>query len=150
MQGDTVRKTVSSLTRPLGHPSPHRARAACLAVLATVAGLLAAPAALASPVPARAASQAAARAAAPALEDAQTLAAEQARRTGKPVTVSSLTTPTSVTHALPDGRFELTTSAAPVRAWAGAGWHALDAALRRNRDGTWSPTLAPSAVTVSG
>jgi hypothetical protein len=85
-----------------------------------------------------------------ATEQVQNLAASQALRTGRPVTVGALTTPDSVTQALPDGLFRLTASSQPVRAWTRHGWQSLDADLRREADGTWSPALASSPVTVSG
>jgi hypothetical protein len=61
-----------------------------------------------------------------------------------------MTTPTSQTQALPDGQFKLTTSMEPVRTWTPAGWQPLNPALRRNSDGTWSPAVSSSPVTVSG
>jgi hypothetical protein len=126
-----------------------RSAGACLATaLAAVTTALAAPPAVAAPASAPAAS-AVARGSHP-VADAQTLASEQARRTGKPVTVSTLTTSTSMTQALPSGGFKLTTSAAPVRAWTRSGWRALDATLRRDSDGGYSPAVAESPVTISG
>jgi hypothetical protein len=127
---------------------PRRPRLVMLAVLPTLAGLLAvSPASAAQPAaahkPARSPETVAAG-------DAQTLAAQQARRTGKPVTVTSLTTPTSVTQALPDGLFRLTTSSTPVRAWTGREWQALDATLRRDSGGRWSAAVAAEPVSVSG
>lgn len=124
------------------------AAAALLAAAVSGAALPAAPAAQAAPTAAQA--RAASAGSRPPAADAETLAAQQARRTGKPVTVTSLITPTSTTQALPDGQFKLTTTARPVRAWTRSGWQPLNAALRRNHDGTWSPAVTSSPVAVSG
>jgi hypothetical protein len=134
--------------------SPRRSKSPAILITAAAgAALLAMPAGTAVAAPAAsimpAAAQAAAGASRPAA-DAPTLAADQARRTGKPVVIPSLTTPTSTTQALPNGQFEMTTSARPVRTWAGGAWRNLDATLRRNSDGTWSPAVPASPVTISG
>jgi hypothetical protein len=113
------------------------------------AALLAVPAGAAAAAPAtpRAGAQASRPA---AVADPETLAADQARSTGKPVVVPTLTTPTSVTSALPDGQFEMTTTTQPVRTWSHGTWHTLDATLARSSDGTWSPKVSTEAVSISG
>lgn len=71
-------------------------------------------------------------------------AQRQARSTGKRVEVTALRGATSTTHALPDGTFELTAHAAPVRAKVGGGWKAIDTSLERTADGwTSKATVAP-------
>jgi hypothetical protein len=52
---------------------------------------------------------------APAPAGSEQAASDQARATGKPVTVDSLTTETSVTTAQPDGTFQAKISSSPVR-----------------------------------
>ena len=74
----------------------------------------------------------------------------QARSSGRPVTASALTTPTSVTVARPDGKFALTESAVPVRAQRGGRWLNLNPELRRNANGTISPAVTSSALALSG
>jgi hypothetical protein len=123
---------------------------ACLTTMVTGAAILVMPAVIAPGAHAATSAHAAPRAAAAVAADAQTAASEQARRTGKPVTVASLTTATSTTQAMPDGLFALTTSAEPVRARVGGQWRALDATLRPGPGGTWSPEVSSSPVSVSG
>jgi hypothetical protein len=90
----------------------------------------------------------------PARPPAAALSAGQAqaraRSTGRPVTVSALTTPTSVTTANPGGTFTLTETAQPVRAWRGGAWARLDPALHPNRDGTISPAVTTDRLALSG
>ena len=74
----------------------------------------------------------------------------QARSSGRAVTASALTTPTSVTVARPDGKFALTESAMPVRAQRGGRWMNLNPDLRRNTNGTISPAATSSALALSG
>ena len=73
----------------------------------------------------------------------------QARSSGRPVTASALTTPTSVTVARPDGKFALTESAMPVRALRGGRWLSLNPDLRRTANGTISPAVTTSALALS-
>jgi hypothetical protein len=77
-------------------------------------------------------------------------ASARARTTGKAVEVSSLTTETSLTTANPNGSLTLTESAAPVRVRENGAWVGLDATLKANRDGTFSPAATPSDVVLSG
>ena len=74
----------------------------------------------------------------------------QARRTGKAVDVPGSTTETQVVTALPAGRLRVTTSLVPVRKYASGQWRDLDATLRRNADGSISPTLSTSELRLSG
>ena len=76
-----------------------------------------------------------------------TLSAATARAaaTGDPVVVDALTTPTSLTKAMPDGSMQLEQSSVPVRVQQGGSWVPVNTGLVR--DGDWfSP--AASAVPV--
>jgi hypothetical protein len=73
-----------------------------------------------------------------------------AERTGRRVRVSALTTPTSATSVSPDGRFTVTESLTPVRAWRGGRWVPLNAALHVSRDGTVSPAATTTRLVLSG
>ncbi|MFE6870742.1 ricin-type beta-trefoil lectin domain protein [Kitasatospora sp. NPDC057692] len=77
-------------------------------------------------------------------------ARQKAKSTGKPVTVDELTTETSLTVAQPDGKLSLTSNLLPVRVKQAGGWADIDTGLVRNADGSYSPKVAPSEVTVSG
>jgi hypothetical protein len=77
-------------------------------------------------------------------------ASVQAARTRKPVPVTAATTPASTLTANPDGTFTITQSAAPVRARTHGAWHALNADLVRNTNGTWSPAVSTQPLTLSG
>lgn len=63
----------------------------------------------------------------------------QARSSGRPVTASALTTPTSVTIARPDGKFALTESAMPVRARRNGRWLSLNPDLHRSLTAPFRP-----------
>ncbi|MDQ4213728.1 LamG-like jellyroll fold domain-containing protein [Microbacterium sp. ASV81] len=72
-------------------------------------------------------------------------ASARAAATGEPVVVDALTTPTSLTKALPGGAMQLELSSRPVRVQQGGGWVPVNLTLQR--DGDWfSP--AASAVPV--
>ena len=60
-----------------------------------------------------------------------------------------MTTQTSETVALPDGRFEMTSSVLPVRVRQDGRWVPVSATLRRTADGWYSPAATPSAVELS-
>ncbi|MER6102545.1 FG-GAP-like repeat-containing protein [Streptomyces sp. NPDC001832] len=75
-------------------------------------------------------------------------AQRQAVRTGKRVEVTALRDATSTTFALPDGSFELTASAAPIRAKVGGVWKSLDTTLARTDRG-WEPKAASDPVVFS-
>jgi hypothetical protein len=74
----------------------------------------------------------------------------KAKATGKAVPVPSQTTATSATVALPDGKFAMTTSVMPVRVRLHGTWVPVNATLRRNADGTYSPAATPSGLVLSG
>ncbi|MFF7360751.1 FG-GAP-like repeat-containing protein [Streptomyces sp. NPDC008125] len=75
-------------------------------------------------------------------------AQKQAVRTGKRVEVTALRNATSTTFALPNGSFELTASAAPVRAEVDGAWKPLDSTLARTKNG-WAPRVASDPVVFS-
>jgi Concanavalin A-like lectin/glucanases superfamily len=77
-------------------------------------------------------------------------AVTQARRTGKPAQVTSLTTPTSEVLAQPDGKLELISNALPVRVRSHGSWVALSTSLRRQHDGSWTAPLTTDPVRISG
>jgi hypothetical protein len=80
--------------------------------------------------------------------DAQALA--QAKATGKPVPVPSLTSQTSEVLAQPDGRFELISNTMPVRVQVNGAWQPVSTVLRPSANGTWSAPLTAAPVTFSG
>jgi len=88
--------------------------------------------------------------AAPRADTARRKALAQAHSTGKPVPVTSDTTPFSTLTAEPNGKLLLTDSVAPQRAKVDGTWKPLDAALAQNTDGTWSPKLSTELLAVSG
>ncbi|WNM29650.1 LamG-like jellyroll fold domain-containing protein [Streptomyces sp. Li-HN-5-11] len=78
-------------------------------------------------------------------------AGAQARATGKPVVVSSLTTPTTQVRALPDGRFGMAANPLPVRTKQSGRWVPVDLTLARRADGGWAPkATAYGSVSFSG
>jgi hypothetical protein len=121
-----------------------------LAGLATLAAAVTVPAvpASAAPAPAGAAAKAAATHGKALLTQAQALT--QARQTGKAVQVTGATTGSSTLTANPDGTFTLTETNMPVRAEVNGAWEPLDATLHRNADGTVSPAVSASPLTLSG
>jgi hypothetical protein len=132
-----------------------RIRTACLlAASSLICGLAAAPPALAAaghPVGAAAATAKVAPAgAASRAHQSEQQAVAQAHRTGKPVPVNVLTTPTSTTTANPDGTLTVTESLVPVRTWTHGAWRNLSASLVRNPDGTWSPATSTYPLALSG
>lgn len=83
--------------------------------------------------------------------DIRAAALAQAKATGSPVTISSLTTADSMTVADPDGSFTTTTSAFPTRMTSASGaWENIDPTLRRLPDGTLTTTATPDVLTLSG
>jgi hypothetical protein len=127
-----------------------RIRAACLlATGSLLCGLAAAPPALAAAShPATAMNPQTGAASRTYQTERQAVA--QARRTGKPVPVTALTTPTSMTTANPDGTLAVTESGGPVRTRVNGTWRDLDASLIRNPDGTWSPAVSANPLALSG
>lgn len=83
-------------------------------------------------------------------EQEATQALRKAKKTGKSVPVSTLTTPTSATVANPRGDFTLTQSPQPVRAWRNGTWKSLDARLHVNPDHTLSPNVSTGGLRLSG
>src|SRR5215472_775500 len=82
---------------------------------------------------------------------AMTAASAKARATGRPVTVTQLTTPTTTTVAEPHGGFLLRENVLPVRVRMGSRWVPVDTTLRRTAAGFLSPRAVPGdAVSFSG
>ncbi|MFJ8017784.1 FG-GAP-like repeat-containing protein [Streptomyces sp. NPDC096339] len=79
----------------------------------------------------------------------ESLAAAEAKRTGKPVAVPERTTETDTVVARPDGTYALTRTVAPVRTKRNGAWVPLDATLERGADGAWRPKAALSGLTLS-
>jgi hypothetical protein len=77
-------------------------------------------------------------------------ASAQAKKTGKPVVASALTTATSVTTAKPGGLFTVTESLVPERAYQAGKWQALNPALHWNADHTVAPAVTISGLVLSG
>ncbi|MER6401197.1 LamG-like jellyroll fold domain-containing protein [Kitasatospora sp. NPDC001603] len=86
----------------------------------------------------------------PAADSPLAAAKAEAARTGRPVTVDSLTTETSRTVANADGTFTATTHLQPARVREDGHWRDVDATLTRNGDGTLSPAATPSGLALSG
>jgi hypothetical protein len=111
--------------------------------------------ALVTPVTAQAAtgaptssSKAAAKPASTA-KSAQLEAVQQARKSGKPVSVASATTATSTLTASPDGKLTLSESALPQRTYIDGAWHGLDATLVKRGDGVISPRYTTGGLHLS-
>ncbi|WP_034266557.1 LamG-like jellyroll fold domain-containing protein [Actinospica robiniae] len=68
-----------------------------------------------------------------------------ARKTGKAVPISALTTETSQVTAEPDGKLALTENTLPVRALKDNAWVAVDTTLHRNANGSYSPAATAYA-----
>ncbi|MFB6616164.1 hypothetical protein ACFCV9_18445, partial [Streptomyces sp. NPDC056367] len=124
------------------------------AVLSLGAGLVTAPDAFAagSPTPApKSGATAATKAAPSARQKAVDAALAQAKKTGKPVAIDLLTTAESQTFANPAGTLTMDAAAAPERVkQANGSWRAIDTTLRANADGTVSPAVVPSPLSISG
>jgi hypothetical protein len=82
------------------------------------------------------------------VSEAQAL--RQARAAGKRVAVTAATTPDSTLTANPDGTLTLTQESVSVRKRVAGRWVPLDATLRRNGDGSVSPTVTTSGLRLSG
>ncbi|MGW7824196.1 LamG-like jellyroll fold domain-containing protein [Streptomyces puniciscabiei] len=75
----------------------------------------------------------------------------RARATGRPVTVSSLTSPTTQVEALPDGRFGMAANPLPVRTKQAGRWVPVNLTLVHRADGSWAPkATAYGTVAFSG
>jgi hypothetical protein len=72
----------------------------------------------------------------------------QARASGKTVPVPSMTTQTSSTVALPDGKFQMTTYVMPVRVKQNGRWVPVSATLHRVAGG-YAPAATPSGLVLS-
>lgn len=82
---------------------------------------------------------------------AMTAASAKARATGRPVTVTQVTTPTTTTVAEPHGGFLLRENELPVRVRMGSRWVPVDTTLHRAATGFFSPRAVPGdAVSFSG
>ena len=79
-----------------------------------------------------------------------TQALDKAKASGKAVPVEGMTTATDSVVANPNRSLTLTRAAVPVRKRVGSGWQALDAALRRNADGTVTPAVTTGGLILSG
>lgn len=80
----------------------------------------------------------------------ETTASRTAVAQRKAVPVDSLTTPYSTVTANPAGDFTFSESVLPERIRRGNGWVSASAKLRRNADGTYSPSASLSGLTISG
>ena len=87
---------------------------------------------------------------APRVAPSQHEAVTAARKSKRPVTVTSMTGPQREVRALPDGRLEATMSARPVRTLRDGKWVAIDTKLRRRSDGTFAPGATTVGLTFSG
>ncbi|MET7726572.1 LamG-like jellyroll fold domain-containing protein [Streptomyces mirabilis] len=74
----------------------------------------------------------------------------QAAATGKPVLIDAATTQTQQLTANPDGTVTFTNSLLPSRVERNGSWLPVDAALTANSDGTYSPAVTPSGLSLSG
>lgn len=75
----------------------------------------------------------------------------QAVSSGQPVEVSSVTTPTQLVTALPDGSFQLQSDTVPVRVETAVGWEPVDTDLvYDSQSNTWGPRLVSASVRFSG
>ncbi|MET7289607.1 hypothetical protein [Streptomyces sp. NPDC005573] len=83
-------------------------------------------------------------------EAALATAQDKAASTGDPVQVDALTTETATVRANPSGTVTWTTSLLPQRVRQDGSWAPVDATLRQNPDGTYSPRAAAEPLTFSG
>lgn len=74
----------------------------------------------------------------------------QSVQSGVPVVVASQTTETSQVTAEPNGHFQLVANRGPVRAHTANGWQPIDTTIQVNADGTLSPKVTTSPVSLSG
>ncbi|XVV10798.1 LamG-like jellyroll fold domain-containing protein [Actinoplanes sp. CA-131856] len=78
------------------------------------------------------------------------VAVEEARKTGEPVRITSLTDGSSTTSANPDGQLTTTYSSSPQRVWQDGQWVPIDTTLVELADGSYAPRAAESDVVVGG
>lgn len=82
---------------------------------------------------------------------AEQRASLQARNSGKPVPVTSLTSETTEVVANPDGTFSAEVHAGPTRYRdAGGAWQRVDLTLTRRSDGSVAPKAHPRGLVISG
>lgn len=74
----------------------------------------------------------------------------QAKASGTSVAVAGATTPTDTLTANPDGSLTLTRTVLPARKRVAGTWKNLDATLVRNSDGSISPAVTTTDLTLSG
>jgi hypothetical protein len=87
---------------------------------------------------------------APAADVSVEQAIAQAHRTGAPVEATSAASATTTVTANPDGTVTFLQSASPSRKKVDGQWRNLDATLIRNPDGSLSPRLSGTPLTLSG
>lgn len=124
-------------------------RAVVAATVLAVAGTIGSPAPAHAATPAH--SPTATRGAAgssPGLTEDQALT--KARATGRPVQATAATTDSSTLTANPNGTLTLRQTVAPVRKLVQGKWKSLDATLVRHANGTISPKVSTSSLTLSG
>ena len=80
----------------------------------------------------------------------QAQASAKARKTGKAVPVVGATTSSSTLTANANGTYTLSQSTEPVRKYVGGSWKSLNATLVRGADGTISPEITTSDLSLSG
>ncbi|MBT2451828.1 ricin-type beta-trefoil lectin domain protein [Streptomyces sp. ISL-43] len=124
--------------------------AGLVALALSVTGISAAPGASAAPAVDTSSAQTPPERPTTERERAEDAALAEAKRTGRPVTVSAATTETDTVVANPDGALGLTRSVAPVRTKRDGGWVDLDATLVKAADGTFRPKASVSGLTLSG
>ena len=81
---------------------------------------------------------------------AESAALARAERTGRPVVVSALTTPTVEVTAHPGGLLSMKSNVFPVRAKVHGVWRAIDPTLRPTAGGSWKPAVSDTPLTFSG
>jgi hypothetical protein len=120
-------------------------------VLSAVSGAVASGQAGATTVPPAAGSPAGGSpAGTPRAAATEATALAAARRSGRPVEVSSLRTETGQVFANPSGTLTTEEYAQPVRVRQGNHWAAVDPTLKVQRDGTLRPVATPLPMTFSG
>lgn len=138
-------------TPPAAHPFARRTAATLSAVALAMTGIGTAHAADGSKAAAAAtASATSSPTAAQSTALTESAAQAQAHKSGKAVPIPSAETSTSTLTAEPDGMFSLSTYAQPIRKKVGGTWEDLNPKLRKNADGTISPTLADQPLSLSG
>jgi FG-GAP-like repeat len=80
---------------------------------------------------------------------ASAAAVAQAKSTGKPVDIPTLTTPTETVAADPSGTLTLTESVYPTRVKRDNAWVPVNPALHVAADGSLAPAAVPSGITLS-